>query len=58
MKEYVFKKRLKDMKQPGGENEEIVSRFEHLLFKTHECQPDCVKVNVRVPGKHDAKGVQ
>ena len=54
VKEYeLFKERVKDMNNPEGEFEEIVSRFEHLLFKTHTCQPDCVKVAKKVPGKHD-----
>ena len=54
VKEYeLFKERVKDMNNPQGEYEEIVSRFEHILFKTHTCQPDCVKVVKKVPGKHD-----
>ena len=50
----VFKDRVRDLNRVGGENEEIVGRFEHLLFKTHTCNSDCVKVIRRVPGKHDA----
>ena len=56
VKEYeVFKERVKDMNKVGGENEEVVKRFEHLLFETHTCHPDCVKVERRVPGKHPTK---
>ena len=50
----VFKDRVRDMNRVGGENEEIVSRFEHLLFKTHTCTSSCVKVIRSAPGKHDA----
>ena len=56
VKEYeVFKERVKDMNKVGGENEEVVKRFEHLLFEAHTCHPDCVKVERRVPGKHPTK---
>ena len=50
----VFKDRVRDLNTVGGENEEIVSRFEHLLFKIHTCNSKCVKVVRRAPGKHDA----
>ena len=41
------------MNNPQGEYEEIESRFEHILFKAHTCQPDCVNVDKKVPRKHD-----
>ena len=45
LKQYrVFKKLVKDMNDPISENDEIVSRFQHLLFETHACQPNCVMV--------------
>ena len=39
-----FKTRLKDVMNPEGENSELVTRFQHLLFKTHSCDSNCVKI--------------
>ena len=56
VKEYeIFKMRVKDINKLGGENEEVVKRFEHILFETHTCHPDCVKVLRKVPGKNPTK---
>ena len=45
VKEYeVFKTRINDMIDPKNEDDEILSRFKHLIFQTHTCHPDCVKV--------------
>ena len=39
-----FRRRAQDLMNPDGENAEIVARFEHIIFKTHSCSPDCVKI--------------
>ena len=39
-----FKTRLNDIMNPEGAYSEVVTRFQHLLFKTHSCDSNCVKV--------------
>ena len=40
----VFKERINGLTNPAGDFEDIVGRFEHLLFKTHVCDEKCEKV--------------
>ena len=47
----VFKDRLKDMMRSDGKNKEIVTRFQHLLFKTQTCHAGCRKVFIKEKGK-------
>ena len=55
----TFKKRFKDMAKAGrGENEEseeIVKRFQHLIFMTHTCIPDCQNVVKKFPERGKVK---
>ena len=55
LEEYVeFKRRAKDLMKAEGENDEIVNRFQHLLFNTHSCHPGCEKV---LPAVNKGRGV-
>ena len=49
-----FKSLLEDLMIAEGENEDIVNRFQHLLFKTHSCHPEREKV---FPVGNKGKGV-
>ena len=59
VKQYdTFKKRFKDTVKAGGENEEseeIVKRFQHLIFMTHTCIPDCQNVVKKFPERGKVK---
>ena len=37
----VFKDSLNKVAKLRGENKEIVTRFQHLIFETHSCSKDC-----------------
>ena len=40
----VFKERINGLNNPAGDFEDIVGRFEHLIFKTHVCDEKCERV--------------
>ena len=39
----MFKLKVKDILEKGNENNEVLKRFEHLLFQTHACSTECDK---------------
>ena len=53
----IFKRKFKDINDVKSDSEEaeVVTRFEHLLFKTHLCQTSCIKVVQKERGNCQVK---